>query len=282
MSFADHHVIPGKKFWTWGNGPRGRMWDQILTDDDGPYIELMVGAYSDNQPDYSWLQPYETKSFEMFWYPFRGIGGVKMANLDAAVNLEVHTNGTATVGFCTTAAHKAATVTLTGNGRSSEKVEINPAKPFTKSLTLPANLDAHDVRASLTSEGKELVAYPPVRLDEAVLPPPVTGPPAPARLNPMKSFTWPASVSSNSTAPAAAGEVLGRGLKGTQGLPGEYVPGHPRVRKTAALPRANNIFEKQSSGSPPITPLQKTANRSTPWVGFEGAGPGQRSVQCLF
>ena len=45
------------------------MWDKILTDDDGPYIELMAGAYSDNQPDYSWLQPYETKSFEMHWYP---------------------------------------------------------------------------------------------------------------------------------------------------------------------------------------------------------------------
>ena len=61
MSVADHHVVPGKKFWTWGNGPRGRMWDKILTDDDGPYIELMVGAYSDNQPDYSWLQPYENQ-----------------------------------------------------------------------------------------------------------------------------------------------------------------------------------------------------------------------------
>ena len=89
MSFADHHVVPGKKFWTWGNGPRGRMWDKILTDEDGPYIELMVGAYSDNQPDYSWLQPYETKAFEMYWYPFRDIGGVKKANLEAAVNLEV-------------------------------------------------------------------------------------------------------------------------------------------------------------------------------------------------
>ena len=63
MSVADHNVVPGKKLWTWGNGPRGRMWDKILTDEDGPYIELMVGAYSDNQPDYSWLQPYETKSF---------------------------------------------------------------------------------------------------------------------------------------------------------------------------------------------------------------------------
>ena len=101
MSIADHHIVPGKKFWTWGNGPRGRMWDNILTDTDGPYIELMVGAYSDNQPDYSWLQPFEERSFQMNWYPFRDIGGVKNANLEAAVNLEV-TNGVAKFGFCTT------------------------------------------------------------------------------------------------------------------------------------------------------------------------------------
>ncbi len=54
----------------------------------------MVGAYSDNQPDYSWLQPYEAKSFSLYWYPFRDIGGVKKANLEAAVNLDVK-NGTA-------------------------------------------------------------------------------------------------------------------------------------------------------------------------------------------
>ncbi len=46
MSVADHNVVPGKKLFTWGNGPRGRMWEHNLTDDDGPYIELMVGAYS--------------------------------------------------------------------------------------------------------------------------------------------------------------------------------------------------------------------------------------------
>jgi hypothetical protein len=74
MAVANHHIVPGKKLWTWGNGPRGRMWDHILTDNDGPYIEIMVGAYSDNQPDYSWLAPYEVKSFEMNWYPFRDMG----------------------------------------------------------------------------------------------------------------------------------------------------------------------------------------------------------------
>lgn len=29
--------------------------DRNLTDADGPYIELMTGVYTDNQPDFSWL-----------------------------------------------------------------------------------------------------------------------------------------------------------------------------------------------------------------------------------
>jgi tetratricopeptide (TPR) repeat protein len=165
MSIADHHVVPGKKLWTWGNGPRGRMWDKILTDDDGPYIELMVGAYSDNQPDYSWLQPYETKSVQMFWYPFRQIGGVKKANLDAAVNLEVTTNGLARIGFCTTSAHPTATALLQAGEQKlwEEHFTIDPAKPFFKEVSIPSGTDEHGLRASLSVDGKELVAYSPIR-----------------------------------------------------------------------------------------------------------------------
>ena len=66
---ADRDTMPGKKFWTWGNGPDGRMWDKILTDEDGPYIELMTGGYSDNQPDYSWIQPGESRTVVHYLVP---------------------------------------------------------------------------------------------------------------------------------------------------------------------------------------------------------------------
>jgi tetratricopeptide (TPR) repeat protein len=180
MSIADHHIVPGKKFWTWGNGPRGKMWDNILTDTDGPYIELMVGAYSDNQPDYSWMQPFEERSFTMNWYPFRGIGGVKNANLEAAVNFEV-TNGAAKFGFCATKEFPRATVRLLAGGKLvlEQNLSINPAKPFRKEIAVPAGVDEHDVRASLSADGRELVAYSPVRLTPVPRPAIVTPPPAP-------------------------------------------------------------------------------------------------------
>ena len=167
MSIADHHVVPGKKFWTWGNGPRGRMWDDILTDTDGPYIELMVGAYSDNQPDYSWLQPGAARSFTMSWYPFRDIGGVKNANLDAAVNVEVKVkDGTISYGFYTTKAVSKAVARLTVAGKtlSEETIAIDPAKPFTKKIALPAGATEYDVRATLLEGDRELVAYSPIKL----------------------------------------------------------------------------------------------------------------------
>lgn len=59
LHVANHHVDLGKKQWTWGNGDFGKAWDRNLTDEDGPYIELMCGVYTDNQPDFSWLMPGE-------------------------------------------------------------------------------------------------------------------------------------------------------------------------------------------------------------------------------
>ncbi|MBU6401448.1 MAG: DUF5107 domain-containing protein [Verrucomicrobia bacterium] len=161
MSVADHHQVPGNKFWTWGNGPRGRMWEKFLTDNDGPYIELMAGAYSDNQPDYSWLQPYETKASKMYWYPFRDIGGVKKANLEAAVNLEVSTNGIARVGFCTTRAHRIARALLQVGSPTllDRNIAISPGKPFVQTVPLPVGTDEHDLRAALSVGGQELTYY---------------------------------------------------------------------------------------------------------------------------
>ena len=68
---ANHHISPGKKQWTWGTHEFGYAWDRNLTDSDGPYIELMAGVYTDNQPDFSFLQPGETKTWSQYWYPIQ-------------------------------------------------------------------------------------------------------------------------------------------------------------------------------------------------------------------
>lgn len=87
LHVADRHVSPGKKQWTWGNGDFGRAWDRNLTDEDGPYIELMAGVYTENQPDFTWLMPYEEKSFVQYFYPYRELGVVKNASRDMVLNI---------------------------------------------------------------------------------------------------------------------------------------------------------------------------------------------------
>ncbi|MDR1891433.1 MAG: DUF5107 domain-containing protein [Oscillospiraceae bacterium] len=66
---ANHHFSPGKKLFTWAYGQLSRSWETALTDTDGQYAELMAGSYSDNQPDFAWLEAYETKTFSQFWFP---------------------------------------------------------------------------------------------------------------------------------------------------------------------------------------------------------------------
>ena len=88
VAYANHHIAPGKKQWTWGNHEFGYAWDRSLTDNDGPYVELMSGVYTDNQPDFSFLAPGETKTFSQYWYPIGDIGVPDLANLHAALRVE--------------------------------------------------------------------------------------------------------------------------------------------------------------------------------------------------
>jgi len=97
---ADRHISPGKKQWTWGDHAFGHAWDRELTDSNVPYIELMAGVYTDNQPDFSYLAPYETKTFSQFWWPIQGIGPVQQATEKVALRMVVGEDRTIDLGVC--------------------------------------------------------------------------------------------------------------------------------------------------------------------------------------
>ncbi len=159
---ANHHIAPGKKMWHWGIGDFGDMWCNNLTDKNGPYIELMTGVYTDNQPDFTWLAPYETREFEQYWYPVREIGQVKNATVDAAMNLEERDGG-AFVGFHVTGVFENAMIRVTAGDKVlyTEKLTLTPDTPWMKTIDLDG-AEFQKVRASLVDEtGKVLVSYTP-------------------------------------------------------------------------------------------------------------------------
>jgi tetratricopeptide (TPR) repeat protein len=208
VHIANHHISPGKKQWTWGNHEFGYAWDRHLTDADktgehAPYIEIMAGVYTDNQPDFSFLQPGETKTWSQFWYPIQKIGPAQHANLDAAISLR-RSGGRRTtaiqIGVCVTAAYSKAKITVqriaslknggalpnaaTGKILFSATRDLAPGKPFAAEIELPRGIVETDLLLRVTdAAGSEIISYQPQSRVTGEVPPPATEPPLPEKIS---------------------------------------------------------------------------------------------------
>ena len=162
MLTANHHINKGGKFWLWGPNS---MWDtKILTDDSGHYIELMMGAYSDNQPDYNWNKPYEVKKFTQYYYGIRNIKGVKAGNTLAAMNFEPQGKGKYLLGVNTTEAKDGMKVELVRDGKKiyENVLAIAPDKPFVETVKLDEAFKPYEITMNLyEADGKPVLSYTP-------------------------------------------------------------------------------------------------------------------------
>ncbi len=165
LHVANHHVSPGKKQWTWGDGDFGRAWDRNLTDQNGPYIELMCGVYTDNQPDFSWLMPYEEKEFTQYFMPYQDIGVVKNASKNAMLNLEFK-NNKAIVKIYATGVFPNAVVKLEHGDNTiyTEHFNFKPGISYFKEIVLPEEFSKEGYCLSVESgDGSVLIDW---KLDE--------------------------------------------------------------------------------------------------------------------
>ncbi len=180
LHIADHHISPGKKQWTWGCGDFGRAWDRNLTDENGPYIELMTGVYTDNQPDFTFIKPYEEKTFRQYFMPYREVGDVKNASLNAVINIE-KTEDDAVVTVYTPTGLKDARLDIFAGGElvSSLPLSLATAEVFRTKAHTDAPYEKLSV--SLTNgDGAVLSFTPPSPSGE--VPEPATAIPAPEAL----------------------------------------------------------------------------------------------------
>ena len=179
MHIADHHVSPGKKMFTWGYGAHAENWEHALTDSDGVYCELMAGSYSDDQPDFTYIAPFETKRFSQYWYPVRKLGMADFANLDAAVSLdrekqEVRVNVTRELKNAVITVRTAEAVLL------KKRFSLAPCKDKSFSAALPAGFV--EVRIE-DAEGRTILAYTEKKADAVHIPADNPGIPVPEALS---------------------------------------------------------------------------------------------------
>lgn len=180
---ADHHISPGKKQWTWGNHDFGYAWDRNLTEHDGPYIELMAGVYTDNQPDFSYLAPWETKSFTQCWFPIHRIGIPQAANQDAALSLHVKM-GSARIGLFATRPIENATVRLMSRGSEIDRWtrNITVANPLVLTADLPKGVEQEALCVIVEVGNRTLIEYNPALILPAQPPVVAREPAAPGQI----------------------------------------------------------------------------------------------------
>jgi tetratricopeptide (TPR) repeat protein len=179
---ANRHIAPGKKQWTWGDAPFGYAWDRELTDEGGPYVELMAGVYTDNQPDFTYLLPYETKTFSQSWWPIRDIGPVQQANERAALALAIREDRRIILGLCVSERIEGE-LTLTRNRDVIARfpIALDPAGSFMNSETVFPGEEEHELLAEFRdSSGSLVLAFRPANSGATVPERSVaTEPPAP-------------------------------------------------------------------------------------------------------
>ena len=184
MHVADHHISPGKKQWTWGCGDFGKAWDKNLTDENGPYIELMTGVFTDNQPDFTWLKPYEEKIFKQYFMPYKNVGVIKNANINCAIGLDI-IETKATIGVYATSIYKNANIILKGKEKEyiNCKAQLSPKETFNIEVELvPGELECSLVLGVYSEDGKELISYQPKKERNEELPEPAKAILAPNKL----------------------------------------------------------------------------------------------------
>lgn len=176
IHFANHHISPGKKQWTWGNHEFGYAWDRNLSDDEGPYVELMAGVYTDNQPDFSFLMPGETKTFSQFWYPIQMMGPAQKGNIDAAISLQV-TGETVRAAVCVSGPFAQAVVSLEQQGNTIVQWsrDLVPGTPMIEKAELPTGVQETDLTMRVrAADGRELIRYTPQATENIEIPLPAT------------------------------------------------------------------------------------------------------------
>jgi len=170
LHVANHHVSPGKKQWTWGCGDFGKAWDRNLTDEDGPYIELMTGVYTDNQPDFSWLQPYEEKAFTQYFMPYSAVGQVKNATKDVVMRLDLKDELVETVVYVSSPM-KNLHILLLGRGKLlwSRITDLHPSAPLEVEIQVDSSLKEDELLLQVRSDnGSELLSYRPEKMTPEV------------------------------------------------------------------------------------------------------------------
>jgi len=91
--WARYEEMPGQKLWLWALSRAGGIWEDLLTDTDGQYVEFQAGRLLVQfSPDRQvnpitqvGFDPYATDRWTETWFPVEGLGGLTEASFRGAI-----------------------------------------------------------------------------------------------------------------------------------------------------------------------------------------------------
>ncbi|MGC9327100.1 MAG: tetratricopeptide repeat protein, partial [Candidatus Hinthialibacter sp.] len=116
-------------------------------------------AWSDNQPDYHWMQPHEVKTAYSYWFPVRDTRGVHMADQDFALNTDLQ-DGQAFGAVYATGRFPGCKIILK-NARTDEVLskataDLAPDRPY-KIETPAGDAEIYDLHLSVRDQNDKLL-----------------------------------------------------------------------------------------------------------------------------
>ena len=94
--WARHEDMPGRKLWLWSLSREGGIWEDLLTDTDGQYVEFQAGRLlvqyqpgADRNPiSQAGFDPLSASRWTETWFPLEGTGGLTDASPRGAMHVE--------------------------------------------------------------------------------------------------------------------------------------------------------------------------------------------------
>ena len=143
--WAIHEEVPGQKFFRWPLSRDGAIWENLLTDTDGPYFEPQSGRLLD-QNDHEFFAPYTTDHWREVWFPYSQIGPMVVATPSGALNART-TGSEVQLGFSALGKIDEDLVVYNADKEVfRERLRLNPMGIYEKKLAVPIPKGALRVR----------------------------------------------------------------------------------------------------------------------------------------
>ena len=144
--FASHDDKAGKKVWIWGLSEQGMIWEKLLTDNDGQYVEVQSGRlFNQGLPGtmytpfkYRSFTPDQTDDWTEYWFPVLGTKGFVKANQFGALNVR-RDGGWLKVNFCPVQRINEELKVHTAEGDHNRKLDLQPLQSFSDSFHIQPN-----------------------------------------------------------------------------------------------------------------------------------------------